>query len=75
MSHPFFQRNLISIAELDREALERIMALAERMYSSASSGEPRLSTLSGKVLATLFFEASTRTRLSFETAICRLGGS
>ena len=75
MSDPHRGRNLISVAELDREELERILALAKRMLPTARDGEPKLTTLTGKVLATLFFEPSTRTRLSFETAICRLGGS
>ncbi len=75
MAEPFRGRNLISVAELDREELEHILTLAERMLPTAEKGEPRLETLKGRVLATLFFEPSTRTRLSFETAICRLGGS
>ena len=75
MANPFRGRNLISVAELDREALEHILSLAERMLPTARGGEPKLTTLNGRVLATLFFEPSTRTRLSFETAICRLGGS
>ena len=75
MSKPFRGRNLISVAELDRAELEHILSLAERMLPTARQGEPKLTTLNGRVLATLFFEPSTRTRLSFETAICRLGGS
>lgn len=50
--------------------LERIFELADQMRVDPSPYQ-----LPGKVLATLFYEPSTRTRLSFEAAMCRLGGS
>jgi len=56
---------------LDEIAL--IMSTAERFENAMQAGD-RLMNMAGKVLATLFYEPSTRTRLSFETAMLRLGG-
>ncbi len=61
-------RDLISIRELDREAIEAVLARAKEMKADTS-------LLRGKVMASLFFEPSTRTQLSFATAMARLGGS
>lgn len=62
-------RNLISITDFSKADYLRIMDLAAEFEKN-----PNQDLLSGKVVATLFFEPSTRTRLSFETAISRLGG-
>jgi aspartate carbamoyltransferase catalytic subunit len=56
-----------------REMIDHILAAAEKMEPIAR-GEERSDLLSGKILAVLFFEPSTRTRMSFETAMLRLGG-
>ncbi|MCF6765106.1 aspartate carbamoyltransferase [Thiotrichales bacterium 19S3-7] len=61
--------NLISISDLSRKDIESILDVATQLKMTA---EPNL--LQGKIIASLFFEASTRTRLSFESAIYRLGG-
>ncbi|MCF6807921.1 aspartate carbamoyltransferase [Thiotrichales bacterium 19S9-12] len=61
--------NLISISDLNRKQIEQIIDLAEELKRF-----PDPNYLSGKIIASLFFEASTRTRLSFESAIYRLGG-
>lgn len=61
--------SLVSIADLDKEEL---LALLEQ--ASYFEKHPNSKILDGKVVATLFFEPSTRTRLSFETAVNRLGG-
>lgn len=63
------KKNLISITDFSKEEYLKIMDLSERFEAN-----PSQSLLKGKVIATLFFEPSTRTRLSFETAINRLGG-
>ncbi len=55
------------------EEIDRILDAARRYEAALGAGEV-LDKLRGKVLATLFFEPSTRTRLSFETAMLRLGG-
>ncbi|MDR0786085.1 MAG: aspartate carbamoyltransferase [Treponema sp.] len=65
-------RHLIEPSDLTGEELDGLFALAERIEK-----EPRYlrESCRGKLLATLFFEPSTRTRLSFEAAMLRLGGS
>ncbi len=65
-------RHLINITDLTVEELERLLDLADRMRQSP--GDYR-EALRGRILATLFFEPSTRTRLSFESAMLSLGGS
>ncbi len=62
-------RHVISIADFGREEILHILRTAEAM-ESGKAGEP----LSGRIMATLFFEPSTRTRLSFEAAMLKLGG-
>ncbi|MEE9236545.1 MAG: aspartate carbamoyltransferase [Thermoplasmata archaeon] len=66
--------DLISIADLSKEAIYEVLDVAREMTPIAR-GEMMDERLKGKVLATLFFEPSTRTRLSFESATQRLGGS
>lgn len=62
----------------DRSLLEEIFALAQKMELADEKGDYSQVTLSQmprkKILATLFYEPSTRTRLSFESAMLRLGG-
>ncbi|MBM4466768.1 MAG: aspartate carbamoyltransferase [Chloroflexi bacterium] len=58
---------------LSDEELELILSTAARFEGVLEAGG-RLTNMEGQVLATLFFEPSTRTRLSFETAMLRLGG-
>lgn len=62
-------QDIISIEECSQEDILRILDRAKLFEKN-----PNRSLLEGKVVATLFFEPSTRTRLSFETAVCRLGG-
>lgn len=62
------KRSLISITDLSRREILRIMELAAEFEAN-----PRQPLLEGRVVSTLFFEPSTRTRLSFESAINRLG--
>lgn len=70
MANPLYRRNIISISEMNREELELVVRTAQKLKTT-----PNHTLLANKVLASCFFEASTRTRLSFETAIHRLGGS
>ncbi|MFV0289769.1 MAG: aspartate carbamoyltransferase [Mangrovibacterium sp.] len=63
------KKDLISITDFTKEEYLHIMKLAAEFENN-----PNQRLLEGKVVATLFFEPSTRTRLSFETAINRLGG-
>ncbi|MFA0439961.1 aspartate carbamoyltransferase [Vibrio sp. 10N.286.49.C2] len=70
MSHSLFNKHIISIPELSRTELELIVNTATRLKA-----EPNPELLKNKVVASCFFEPSTRTRLSFETAVQRLGGT
>ncbi|MDE5631655.1 MAG: aspartate carbamoyltransferase [Muribaculaceae bacterium] len=62
-------QSLVSIDDITKE--EMLQLLERARYFEAN---PNSKLLDGKVVATLFFEPSTRTRLSFETAVNRLGG-
>jgi aspartate carbamoyltransferase catalytic subunit len=68
----FKGRDIISIKDFSREEIDYILKIAEAMEPVAKSSSDMLR---GKTLATLFFEPSTRTRLSFEAAMHKLGGS
>jgi aspartate carbamoyltransferase catalytic subunit len=63
-------RHIISIRDLDRAAIDRLLDVAAGI--EARRYDPEL--LRGKILGLLFFEPSTRTRMSFESAMARLGG-
>ncbi|MBO5951134.1 MAG: aspartate carbamoyltransferase [Bacteroidaceae bacterium] len=62
-------KSLISLEELSKGEILELLR-----HASEFEKEPNRKILDGKVVATLFFEPSTRTRLSFETAVNRLGG-
>ncbi len=62
-------RHIISIADFTRSDILAILSRAE-----ALERQPQGALLAGKLMATLFFEPSTRTRLSFEAAMQKLGG-
>lgn len=66
-------RDVISIRDLSREEIESLVADARRMIPYAE-GTKVARTLEDKIVAMAFFEPSTRTRLSFESAVHRLGG-
>lgn len=67
-------QHLLSVTQLDRDALTRLFATAESLRP-VGEGAMVCRVLEGAVLGSLFFEPSTRTRLSFESAFRRLGGS
>jgi len=62
-------KSLVSIDDLSKDEILKVLDLAEGFEKN-----PSQRILDGKVVATLFFEPSTRTRLSFESAVNRLGG-
>jgi len=72
VSLEFEGRDIISIKDFSREEIDYILKIAKAMEPIAAKGSDMLK---GKILATLFFEPSTRTRLSFEAAMHKLGGS
>lgn len=63
------RKSLVSIDDLSKEEILKILRTAQYFEQN-----PNQKILDGKIVATLFFEPSTRTRLSFETAVQRLGG-
>ncbi|WP_370590199.1 aspartate carbamoyltransferase [Tessaracoccus sp. SD287] len=66
-------RHLLSVAQFDRDRLERLFELAD-VVDPIAGRQSVCTVLDGAVLGSLFFEPSTRTRLSFESAFLRLGG-
>ena len=65
-------KHLRSISELGLDGLSRILKLTESMSEINTRSVPKVPALRGKTVVSLFFEDSTRTRLSFETAAKRL---
>ena len=65
----FRDRHIISISDFSRDEILHILATARELAL-----RPRPDLLAGRLMATLFFEPSTRTRLSFEAAMHKLGG-
>ena len=65
-------KHLLSIADLDRDELETLLALSEDFLHVTEREIPKVPALRGKVVVSLFYEDSTRTRISFETAAKRL---
>ena len=66
-------RHLLSIADLERSDLESLLQLTDRFVEVSKRPIRNVPALRGKTVVSLFFEDSTRTRLSFETAAKRLG--
>lgn len=65
-------KHLLSITDLGSEGLVRILTSAETMAEVNERPVPKVPALTGRTIASLFFEDSTRTRISFETAARRL---
>ena len=69
----FFGKSIISVRDLDKQKLESIFDATNKIIDM--DGDQRREIARGKTLGYLFFEPSTRTRLSFEAAIALLGGT
>ncbi|MGB9927973.1 MAG: aspartate carbamoyltransferase [Methanosarcina sp.] len=69
----FKDRHVISMKDFSRDEIDYVLDTAEKLEPIAK-GESKSRLLDGKIIALLFFEPSTRTRLSFEVAAHRLGG-
>lgn len=63
-------KHVVEVGQFDRGQVEQIFVAADRMKRLEREAAP----LRGRILATVFYEPSTRTRLSFESAMLRLGG-
>src|SRR6266581_737890 len=68
----FAGRDIVSVRDLSRSEIDQILDISQVMEPLAKTGSDMLH---GKIMATLFYEPSTRTRLSFESAMTRLGGT
>jgi len=69
MKSLLYQKDILSIRELSLDSIQQVLDLAKNIKQN-----PILKTLQNKIVAHCFFENSTRTRLSFESATFRLGG-
>ena len=74
MTTTLYGKDILDVQSLTDDEVHLIMETAARYERVMKSGG-RLLNMDGKTLATLFYEPSTRTRLSFETAMLRLGGT
>jgi len=70
----FTGRHIIDLNDFTREEVEYVLEVS-KSFEDIASGKKRSKMLQGYVLCNLFFEPSTRTRLSFSSAMMRLGGS
>lgn len=73
MKMSFTNRDIISIKDFSKQEITSILNYAKKMVPYAK-GEKNTSLMKNKILSSLFYEPSTRTRLSFESAMHRLGG-
>ena len=73
-TNPLIGRDLVSITDLSKDEIRAVLDQAASFETQLAQGK-RLTLLNGRILATVFYEPSTRTRLSFETAMHRLGGA
>ena len=74
MTHHFTGKHILHGNQFSRQDLEEVLSMAKEFETKFSKGEI-LPLMQGRILATLFFEPSTRTRLSFEAAMHRLQGA
>jgi len=65
-------KHLLAVADLGREGIEEVLELTDAFVEVSARPIPKVPTLRGRTVAWLFYEDSTRTRLSFETAAKRL---
>lgn len=73
-TNPLVGRDVVSISDLSKAEIRAILDQAADFERRLTANE-RLTLLDGRILATVFYEPSTRTRLSFESAMHRLGGA
>ena len=74
LAKTWYRRSVITMEDFSREDIELVFAIARSLGRNRRDRRDTL-PLSGSILGALFFQPSTRTRLSFETAMLRLGGT
>ena len=67
-------KHVLSTSQFDRDTLNSVMAVSKSMHDSRATS-PQLSNCAGMILGSVFYEPSTRTASSFNTAMYRLGGN
>ena len=72
LANPFYGKDVISVKDFGRSSLEYLFSTVEKLQEIPADKHRKL--LEGKIIALLFFEPSTRTRVSFEAAMTALGG-
>jgi len=73
MKNPFYDRDVVSIGDFKKEDLDFLFKSTDKLRNMKANEKRELAR--GRILGYLFFEPSTRTRLSFEAAIASIGGS
>jgi aspartate carbamoyltransferase catalytic subunit len=73
MSNTFFQKDIVSVRDFDKQKFEEVFQATDKIITMNPNERRELAR--GKTLGYLFFEPSTRTRLSFEAAMASLGGT
>ena len=71
----FTLNHVVESQQFDRDLLDLVFQAADKMKADLSGNRELATFLNGKIMASLFYEPSTRTRFSFESAMRRLGGS
>jgi aspartate carbamoyltransferase catalytic subunit len=69
---PAAPRHLLAVGDLGRDGIEEVLRISDAFVEVSSRAIPRVPALRGKTVVSLFYEDSTRTRLSFDTAAKRL---
>ena len=73
MSNSFFQKDIVSVRDFDKQKFETVFQATDKIIEM--NPNERRELVRGKTLGYLFFEPSTRTRLSFEAAMASIGGA
>jgi aspartate carbamoyltransferase catalytic subunit len=73
MPNPFYKRDVLSVKDFQREDLELLFSTADKLVEMKYREKVALGE--GRILGVMFFEPSTRTRLSFESAMASIGGT
>ncbi len=73
MSNTFFKKDIVSVRDFDKQKFEEVFQATDKIIGMNPNERRELGR--GKTLGYLFFEPSTRTRLSFEAAMASLGGT